>query len=131
VAVNAWCDAAVYKEGLTMTGRLTALFWVLTSATLGQIESVVKVCSPIGNGSGWVGMRHSDRDGRTYWGLVVTAKHCVFDNYGQMQVVDCKFGNGFVSEKCGVAAYDTDDDVALVWAIVPEEVQPLKLSRSN
>lgn len=114
-----------------MTGRLTLLFVALTSATLGQIESVVKVCSPIGNGSGWVGLRHSDRDGRTYWGLVVTAKHCVFDDYNNLLTTTCKFSDGFESQSCGVAAYDSDDDIALVWCIVPESVKPMRLGKCS
>ena len=97
--------------------------------TWGQIESVCKVIDGGGWGSGWVGAYVRDRDEETYYGIIVTARHCVVRDDGSHAIVSIEFPeSGWKCDRCSVICYDPDDDVACVWAILPKTIQPLAIA---
>lgn len=106
---------------------LSVVVWLcLGFATFGQIDSVCKVDSGNGWGSGWVAAKVKDREDGTYYGVVITARHCVIRNDGSLAILTVEFPGGWKCENCTVICFDSDDDCAAVWCILPDSIIPLE-----
>lgn len=106
---------------------LLVLFIASVSFASDDFESspLVKVIHPKRRGTGVVFRTlESKKISDGYEGYVMTAYHVVKGD----ERVKVKYTNGRVAKDCTVLHTDPESDVAILWAWVPENVKPIKIS---